>query len=52
MKNASVWSGVSRLERPVLDLFDLEFNLEYDLVGQNDFHFRDQQPSIDLIRLG
>ena len=36
---------------PVPDLFDLEFNFEDDLVGQIDFDFRDQRPSIDLISL-
>ena len=37
---------------PFLDLFDLEFNLEDDLVGPNEFDFRNQRPSIHLISLG
>ena len=40
------------MARPVFDLSDLEFNLEDDLVGQNEFDFRDQRPSIDLRNLG
>ena len=36
----------------MLDLSDLEFYLEDDLVGQNEFGFRDQRPSIDLRSLG
>ena len=44
------------LARPVLDLFSLlpiiVPYLEDDLVGQNEFDFRDQRPSIDLISLG
>ena len=37
---------------PVLDPFDLEFIPEDDLIGQNEFDFRDQRPSFDMIDLG
>ena len=40
------------MARSVLDLFDLKFYIEDDLVGQNEFDFRDQRPSIVLRSLG
>ena len=44
----TIGATLNPFARPVLDPFDLE----NDLVSQNEFDFRDRRPSIDLISLG